>query len=152
MTSIRRYQPGDADAVRRLNDRVLRAAGTDPADIPHPDDIEDVQGAYLDTGGEFLVADRGGDVVGMGGLRVDGIEGELFRMRVALDCQRVGVGTALLAALEDAARDRGVELLRAQTAKRQSAAVSFYPDNGYERVGTATRGGEYTLVHFQKDL
>jgi GNAT superfamily N-acetyltransferase len=152
VTTVRRYQPWDADAVRRLNERVLRAAGTDPADIPHPDDIEDVQGAYLDTGGEFLIAEHDGDAVGIGGLRVDGTEGELFRMRVALDCQRQGVGTALLAALEDAARERGVEVLRAKTAQRQSAAVSFYPNNGYERVGTSTRGEEYTLIHFQKEL
>ncbi|WP_302081919.1 GNAT family N-acetyltransferase [Salinibaculum rarum] len=152
MTTIRRYQPRDADIVRRLNDEVLRTAGTDPADIPHPDDIEDVQGAYLDTGGEFLVAERDGVVVGMGGLRVDGTEGELFRMRVALDCQREGVGADLLAALEDAARERDVEVLRAQTAQRQSAAVSFYPKNGYERVGTSTRGEDYTLVHFRKEL
>ena len=161
---IRRYQPRDAEAVRRLNDEVLRDAGTDPADIPHPDDIEDVQGTYLDTGGEFLVAERedasgtaasnGADsrVVGMGALRVDGTTGELFRMRVAIDCQRGGVGTTLLHALEDAARERGVEVLSAWTAQRQSAAVSFYPNNGYEQVETATREPDYTLLHFRKEL
>jgi ribosomal protein S18 acetylase RimI-like enzyme len=149
---IRRYQPRDADAVRRLNEEVLRAAGTDPADIPHPDDIEDVQGAYIDTGGEFLVADRGGDIVGMGGLRVDGTEGELFRMRVAIGCQREGVGTALLGALEDAARERSVDRLSAWTAQRQSAAVAFYPKHGYEQIETATRDPDYTLFHFRKAL
>ena len=149
---VRRYRPRDADAVRRLNDEVLRAAGTDPEDIPHPEDIEDVESAYLDTGGEFLVAESEGSVIGMGGLRVDGTEGELFRMRVALDCQREGVGTAILEALEDAARERGVELLRAQTAQRQSAAVSFYPKHGYEQVDTDMRDPDYTLLHFRKEL
>jgi ribosomal protein S18 acetylase RimI-like enzyme len=171
---IRRYQPRDADAVRRLNDEVLRDAGTDPADIPHPDDIEDVQSTYIDTGGEFLVAERedaGSDatessdasgtaassgaasrVVGMGGLRVDGREGELFRMRVAIDRQGEGIGTALLDALESAARERGVERLSAWTAKRQSAAVAFYPTHGYEQVETATRDPDYTLIHYRKEL
>lgn len=164
---IRRYRPRDADAVRWLNDAVLRDAGTDPADIPHPDDIEDVQSAYIDTGGEFLVAttepsdtasgetaSSGSDerVIGMGGLRVDGAEGELFRMRVAIGSQREGVGTRLLAALEGAARRRGVERLSAWTAQRQAAAVSFYPAHGYEHVKTTTRDPDYTLVHFRKRL
>lgn len=150
--AIRRYQPRDAEAVRRLNDEVLRDAGTDPADIPHPDDIEDVQGTYLDTGGEFLISEQDGEVVGMGALRVDGTTGELFRMRVAIDCQHSGVGTELLHALEDAARERGVEVLSAWTAQRQSAAVSFYPKHGYEQVETATREPDYTLLHFRKEL
>jgi ribosomal protein S18 acetylase RimI-like enzyme len=188
---IRRYQSRDAPAVRRLNEEVLRDAGTDPADIPHPDDIEDIQGAYLDTGGEFLVAEDAGsdatesseiassaerssadhssgrspredggtasteqdaEVVGMGGLRVDGTEGELFRMRVAIDRQGEGIGTALLEALETAARERGVEQLSAWTAKRQSAAVGFYPNHGYKQVETATRDPDYTLIHFRKEL
>ena len=149
---IRRYRPRDADAVRRLNDDVLRDAGTDPADIPHPDDVEDVRGAYIDTGGEFLVVRRDNAVVGMGGLRVDGSEGELFRMRVAVDRQGEGIGTALLGALESAARERGVDSLSAWTAQRQSAAVAFYPTHGYEQVETATREPDYTLLHFRKEL
>ena len=149
---IRRYRPRDADAVRRLNDDVLRDAGTDPADIPHPDDVEDVRGAYIDTGGEFLVVRRDNAVVGMGGLRVDGSEGELFRMRVATDRQGEGIGSALLDALESAAHERGVDYLSAWTAQRQSAAVSFYPSHGYERVDTATREPDYTLIHFRKEL
>jgi len=169
---LRRYQPRDSEAVRRLNEEVIRAAGTDPEDIPHADDVEDVEGAYIETGGEFLVVERedagseatesseeasgetassDGEVVGMGGLRVDGDEGELFRMRVALDRQREGIGSRLLDALEDAARERGVERLRAETAKRQSAAVSFYPRNGYERVD-ADRRGEYTVIGYEKQL
>lgn len=149
---IRRYQPRDADAVRRLNDEVLRDAGTDPADIPRHDDIKDVQSAYIDTGGEFLVSEADGEVIGMGGLRVDGREGELFRMRVAIDRQGEGIGSALLDALESAARGRGVEHLSAWTAQRQSAAVAFYPKHGYEQVNTATREPDYTLLHFRKEF
>ncbi len=148
---IRRYQPDDSEVVQRLNERVIRAAGTDPEDIPRADDVEDIEGSYIGPGGEFLVAEVDGEVVGMGGLRVDGREGELFRMRVALGRQREGIGSRLLAALESAARERGVELLRAETAKRQSGAVAFYPRNGYERVDAEQRG-EYTVVGYEKEL
>ncbi len=151
MTTVRRYRPSDAPVVQSLHERVIRAAGTDPDDLPNTDDITDIEGEYLDAGGEFLVAERDGRVVGMGGLRVDGAEGELHRMRVARDCQRDGVGSALLDALEDAARDRGVTHLYAQTARRQAAAVGFYPANGYEQVDTETHG-EYDLVVYRKSL
>jgi len=151
VTTVRRYRPADAPAVQSLHERVIRAAGTDPADLPNTDDVTDIKGEYLDAGGEFLVAERDGRVVGMGGLRVDGHEGELHRMRVARDCQRDGVGSALLAALETAARERGVTALYARTARRQAAAVAFYPANGYEPVGTDTHG-EYDLVVYRKRL
>ncbi len=137
--------------MQSLHERVIRAAGTDPDDLPNTDDITDIEGEYLDAGGEFLVAERDGRVVGMGGLRVDGPEGELHRMRVARDCQREGVGSALLAALEEAARERGVARLHVRTARRQAAAVAFYPANGYERVDTAAHG-EYDLVVYRKRL
>mgnify|MGYP000106120059 CR=1 FL=1 len=149
--NIRRYRPADAVPVRRLHERVLRAAGTDPADIADPEDIEHITAAYLDSGGEFLVVEDGDEIVAIGGLKVDGQTGELYRMRVAIDRQGEGVGTQLLGALEAAARERGVEVLRAQTSQRQRSAVEFYPANGYDHVGTSPRG-EYTLHHFAKEL
>jgi len=148
---IRRYQPGDSEVVQRLNEEVIRAVGIDPADLPRPRDIADIEGSYIEPGGEFLVAEVDTEVVGMGGLRVDSHEGELFRMRVALSHQREGIGSRLLTALESAARERGVELLRAETAKRQSGAVAFYPRNGYERVDAEQRG-EYTVFGYEKEL
>jgi ribosomal protein S18 acetylase RimI-like enzyme len=149
--NIRRYRPGDSDAVCRLHERVLRDAGTDPAVIDNPDDIEDIEGEYLDAGGEFLVVEDNSTVVAIGGLRVDEAAGELYRMRVAISRQGEGIGTELLAALETAARERGVERLRAQTAQCQRKAVHFYPSNGYERIGTSSRG-EDRLIHYEKDL
>ena len=149
--TVRRYRPGDADAVQRLHERALRAEGTDPADVPGTDDLDRVREAYLDSVGEFLVVESDDGLIGMGGLKVDGHEGELYRMRVAVDRQGEGVGTRLLAGLERAARERGVRDLYARTARRQTAAVAFYPANGYEQVGAETHG-EYDLVVYRKML
>lgn len=151
MTTIRRYRPGDAGAVQRLNEQVLAETGTDPADVPNIDDLADIERTYLQTGGEFLVAERAGRLVGMGGLKVDGDEGELFRMRVSSSVQQEGIGSRLLTALEDAARDRGVERLVAETASRQTGAVAFYPSNGYEQVAERTFG-EYDLLTYVNEL
>jgi ribosomal protein S18 acetylase RimI-like enzyme len=161
MVRVRRYQEGDGPAIRDLHERALADTGTDPADVPDIDDLEDVPGTYLDTGGEFLVAEVDGEIVGMGGLRVDvddhGVAeagerpGELFRMRVDPDRQRKGVGSAVLDGLEAAARRRGVDRLLAETAERQAAATRFYPANGFAEVRRRSYG-EYDLVLFSKAL
>jgi ribosomal protein S18 acetylase RimI-like enzyme len=148
---VRRYEPGDEPAVKRVFQRAMRDAGTDPADVPGTQDLDWVEAAYLDHGGEFLVVEADGAVVATGGLVVDGDVGELFRVAVDPDHQRAGHGSRLLAALEDAARERGAERMVLTTAQRQDAAVDFYPDHGYEQTGH-DRHGEYHLSHFAKRL
>ena len=76
---------------------------------------------------------------------------ELHRMRVAPPCQRRGFGRTLIAELERRAAAAEFESLLATTSSRQSAALSFYPDNGYEEVGRSTAGA-YELVHYEKTL
>jgi ribosomal protein S18 acetylase RimI-like enzyme len=171
---LRLYDPRDADAVWRLHELAFRDLGTDPDDIPGTDDLRDVQGAYLDAGGGFLVgtipaasADpevprvHDGALVAMGGFlpseaghedeRVVPGAAELHRMRVAPSCQRRGYGRTLLRALEDAVREAGYDPVLATTARRQAPAVEFYQDEGYTTVGESTAGA-YELVHFEKEL
>jgi GNAT superfamily N-acetyltransferase len=149
--TIRQYRPGDHDAVLSLHERALAETGTDPDDVPGTADLDAIPETYLAAGGEFLVAEREGAIVGMGGLKVDGDSGELFRMRVDPAIQRSAIGSRLLAALEAAARERGVKRLRAETARRQTAATQFYPANGYRERGRSTYG-DYELIRFEKRL
>jgi ribosomal protein S18 acetylase RimI-like enzyme len=151
MVAIRRYERADGPAVRRLHDRTFENEATDPEDIPNIDDLDRIHEEYVDSGGAFLLAETDGSLVGMGGLKVDGSTGEMFRLRVHPDHQGRGVGRKLVEALEEAARERGVETLYAETARRQTAAVSFYPALGYEQHDTDTQD-EYELVTFRKDL
>lgn len=179
--TFRGYDPRDADAVVTLDDWAMRAAGTDPTDIPGHGDIERIGSAYLDAGGDFLVgtldtgsgsfdtADRGrerletfdGLLVAMGGYlpneagyddeRSVGDAAELHRMRVAPPVQGRGHGTDLLAALEERVAAAGFSRVLATTARRQERAVALYLGAGYERVDSSTYG-EYELVHFEKGL
>ncbi|MFB6191904.1 MAG: GNAT family N-acetyltransferase [Haloarculaceae archaeon] len=172
--SIRRYDPRDAEAVWRLHELAFRDLPTDPSDIPGTDDLRDVEAAYLDAGGEFLVGvlpdgeaspaaprTRDGALVAMGGFLPSAaghddertVEGaaELHRMRVAPAHQGAGHGRAILDALEDGIREAGLTPALATTAKRQERAVAFYAAAGYARVGTSTEG-DYELVHFEKRL
>ena len=148
---VRRYEPGDEAAIRDVFERAMREAGTDPADIPGTRDLKWVEAAYVETGGEFLVVEVGGEIVACGGLGVDGDVAELFRVAVDPTHQREGHGSRLLEALETAARDRGAERVVLTTAGRQKSAVAFYPKHGYEGTGI-DRDGEYRLRHFAKRL
>ena len=148
---IRRFEPADSDAVLTLDERAMRGEGTDPEDIPDIDDLHRIEETYLDSGGEFLVAETGGRVVAMGGLAIDGDQAELLRIRVDPDHQREGVGSRLLARLETVARERGVERLVAETARRQGAATEFYPAHGFEEQSRRSFE-DYELIEFEKQL
>jgi hypothetical protein len=52
---LRRYQDGDADAVRGLHDLALMAAGVHLGRGPWDEDLDAIPATYLETGGEFLV-------------------------------------------------------------------------------------------------
>ncbi|PSQ05999.1 N-acetyltransferase [Halobacteriales archaeon QS_4_69_31] len=149
--AVRRFDPGDADAVVDLHERALDAAGTDPTDVPGTRDLRRVEAAYLDTGGEFLVGEAGGAVVAMGGPPVDGPLGELFRMTVDPAHQREGYGSAIIEGLEAAARERGVKRTRLTTGARQESALGFYARHGYAETGRESHG-EHELVGFAKRL
>ena len=178
---FRQYEPDDADAVAELDGWAMRAAGTDPTDIPGHGDVERVDSVYLDSGGAFLVgvvdpADAAGLfdaadpdsfetadglVAAMGGFLPNGAgyddertveaAAELHRMRVAPPLQGQGYGTVLLEALEERARRAGFSRVLATTAERQGRALSLYAGAGYEQVDSSVYG-EYNLVHFEKCL
>jgi GNAT superfamily N-acetyltransferase len=154
---IRAYRPGDREAVIALHERAIRAAGTPPEKLPDTSDMADIEAAYADAGGAFLVGEHGGEIVAIGGLvpvadAADGDEAtaELKRMRVAPEHQGRGFGRALLGALEDAARDRGFDRLILDTADRQGSGP-FYRSQGYRETGRR-RWREFELIAFEKDL
>ena len=148
---VRRFESRDESAVRRLHELALREAGTDPTDVPGTQDLGWIRAAYLDPGGEFLVAERDDRVVAMGGVVIDADVAEVFRVAVHPDHQREGHGSAVMRGLEDAARARGVDRIVLTTARRQDAATDFYPARGYVETGRE-RQGEYELIHFEKRL
>jgi ribosomal protein S18 acetylase RimI-like enzyme len=149
--TIRRYEAGDAEAVQALAERAMIGEGTDSEDIPGIDDLTRIEAAYLDSGGEFLVAEVDGSIAGMGGLLVEGETGELMRMRVDPIAQREGLGSQLLDRLEAAARERGLDRLVAETAVRQAAATEFYPAHGFTEQSRRSFES-YELITFEKRL
>ncbi|MEO1789646.1 MAG: GNAT family N-acetyltransferase [Pseudomonadota bacterium] len=84
---------------------------------------------------EFFVARRGGRPVGCVALVDHLTYGEVKRLFVAEAARGVGVGAALMAALEDAARDIGLRAIRLETGDRLAAAMAIYTARGYRERG-----------------
>lgn len=84
----------------------------------------------------LLAAEDDGTPLGCGALRpLDDGAVEVKRMYVVPEARGRGVGRAVLAGLEAAARERGWTTLRLETGPRQPEAVALYTAAGYRPIG-----------------
>ena len=149
--SIRQYQDADADAVMALHQAALESTG---ALLPGPwdDDLRNIPEVFLNSGGEFLVAEHDGLPVGMGAIqKTDDTRAEIKRMRVHPNCQRTGVGARILKNLEARALELGFTVLHLETTALQTSAQAFYEKHGYHRTGTS-RVLDLDVILFEKEL
>ncbi|MEO3745732.1 GNAT family N-acetyltransferase [Plantactinospora sp. B5E13] len=76
-----------------------------------------------------------GTPLGCGGLRfLDHNSAEIKRMYVVPTARGTGIAVAILRALEERARRRGVESLLLETGTAQPDAMRFYEREGYRRI------------------
>jgi N-acetylglutamate synthase-like GNAT family acetyltransferase len=133
VTTVRRFQPGDHDAVIALVlDAQQREFGIEITYEDQPD-LQDPVGFF---DGRFWVAVAGdGTVVGCVGL-LDVGEGTGVVRKMFVDPARRGAGDAqaLLATLVDAARADGMLELLLGTTSAYHAAHRFYEKSGFVRV------------------
>ena len=97
------------------------------------------------------LARRGEEAVGCGGLRVTDAIGELTKVYVVPAARGTGVGKAVVGALEQAARDRGLGLMRLDTRADLPAPARLYRRLGYREV-EPWHDGPYADHFFIKDL
>ncbi|MCU0760632.1 MAG: GNAT family N-acetyltransferase [Steroidobacteraceae bacterium] len=80
----------------------------------------------------FFVARLGGMALGCGALRVlDGRTGELKRMYVAPEARGLGIGRAILGAIERRAAQLGLGELKLETGTAQPEALGLYRTAGF---------------------
>jgi len=85
--------------------------------------------------GVFLVTRLDGRAVACGGIcRFDETRGELKRMYVVPESRGLGLGRAILVALENEASRLGYVALVLETGDRQPEALGLYRSAGYERI------------------
>lgn len=140
---VREARPGDAEAIRTVHREAITELGSAAYDGEQVEawarGVESADYAAIDADGYcFLVAVEDGDVAGFGSVwfgSPDGYESsadaEVTAVYVHPSVARQGVGSALLAALERRARERGVRTLGLSSSL---SAVGFYEAHGYERV------------------
>jgi GNAT superfamily N-acetyltransferase len=164
VVTVRRFHDGDGPVLWALNALPNIGETADPA-VPLPlppavappagfPDLSDVEASFIACGGEFLVVELDGHVVGMGGFR-PGVDAsaEVLRVRVHPARRRRGIGRALMTELEQRATRQGLRSVRLDTATNQPEAMAFYQGLGYREVGRERQPGwTWTLVYYAKNL
>ncbi len=149
----RRYEPKDKNNVWNLHVLALEhVKGLQYSHGSWEKDLEDIEGFYLDPGGEFLVAETGGKLIGMGALqRISETCGEIKRMRVHPDYWRMGIGQNILTRLEVVAKSKGMDVLELDTTVHQEAAQKLYLKNHYREVKRGKRG-PFDAIFYEKKI
>lgn len=90
-------------------------------------------------GRSYVGIDDDGVLVGYAGLWFDGDVAQVMTLGVAPAAQRRGVGTALLAALLDQARDLGAAAVLLEVRVDNAAALALYERHGFVVLGRRRR-------------
>ena len=152
MFELRSFCEDDVDAVWQLHDAALEEAGAHGGRGPWEDDLRDIRGTYLDSGGDFLIGLLDGKLVAMGGLLLRSVEeAEITRMRVHPGFQRRGLGRLLLKGLEQRAQALGARVAPLDTTDHQTAARRLYESAGY-RATNRRQTARFLFIDFTKAL
>jgi N-acetylglutamate synthase-like GNAT family acetyltransferase len=131
---VRRATAADSDAIADLLTQLGYPTGS--ADVPGR-----LEGVASDRRAVVLLAQSGDDVVGLATLHTFPVLNRprhvawLTALVVAETARRSGVGSALVAAVEDLARQSGCERLSVTTHLRRADAHAFYRRAGFEETG-----------------
>jgi putative acetyltransferase len=144
---------GDADAAAAAEvvQRVLHEHGLPFEPRGLDADIVAPGAHYQGSGGAFFVAVDGTErVVGTAGLlRTGPRSGEVRKMFLLPEARGQGAGRALLDAVLQAARARGLERLTLTTRRRYDRAIRLYERAGFRPAGSAPepRAGDPGLTY-----
>ncbi len=147
----RQYQVSDQKKVWQLHLDGLRQTGSFVDDPSLDADLLAIESVYLDDG-DFIVACVQNEVVGMGAIRkVDSGTVEIKRMRVSLNHQSKGIGSAILDKLIERAKELGYKKAVLDTSDQQEAAMHLYEKKGFKEY---KRGelGHLNVIYYYLDL
>jgi GNAT superfamily N-acetyltransferase len=148
---FRDFVERDHDAVLALNALALQGTGAELAEDALSD-LTDIGRFYQGAGGAFLVGVTGERVVAMGALLPHTRDvGEIRRMRVSPEFQRLGWGRRLLAALEERAVDLRFLRLELETTSIQLGARRLHETAGYDLL-SELKYGSFVVLRYQKEL
>jgi putative acetyltransferase len=145
--TIRAERPRQPDVLRLLDDAEAQSALLYPAESRHHAGID----ALVRHQVRFFVARLDGEAVGTGGYLPDGAGGaELKRIFVVATARGRGIARRVLAALEQAAREEGVQLMQLETGVHSPEALALYRRAGYRERGPFGRYAHDPLSVFME--
>ncbi len=141
MIDIHTIMPEQYEAARRVMEScTLELWGLDLKELMQYDDLEDLLNPcayYLESGGEFLVIEEAGKVIGTGGLHpIEASTCELKRVWLYKEQRGRGLGKAIAQRLIQTAKRRGYKriVLEIATLDLQPAAVGLYKQLGFQPI------------------
>lgn len=150
---FRQYQPSDNKQVRQLHEAALRATNAFAESGKWDNDLNDIEGTYINNGGDFIVGVMNDEIVAMGAFkRVSDTVAELKRMRVQPVLQGKGLGRGLLVMLEASAKEKGYTEVQLDTTVNQVAAQHLYETSDYIEVRRETDGWPLETIFYRKEL
>lgn len=168
--NVRDATPADAGAIRRVHRRSIEGLGPEAYSCEQVEawaagcESADYASAIESEVLSVVAAEEGGELVGFGSLSLDppdeheaDADAEVTAVYVHPSVARGGVGTAILAELENRARELGARTLGLSSSLN---AVPFYGHHGYEPVRTFSHefsshlgtGVEGDVVEMRKEL
>ena len=150
VTGVR--DPRDPDARRCLRAYVEELSGRFDDGFDPARSISAADHEMTPPAGLFLVATLHGEPAGCGALKFHpGAPAEIKRMWVAAAVRGLGLGRRLLAELEARAAAHGVRVLRLETNRTLTEAISLYRAAGYREV-PAFNDEPYAHHWFEKTI
>jgi len=162
---IRRFQPGDGERIRELNEVAMATTPEYVPDVPD-EDLQAVRRHYLDDGGEFIVGTVDDTIVATGAYAapsewkaeyadLGSDTTELTRMRVDPEWHGRGFGSAIYHELEQRARSDGYRRFVLDTGTENDVARGFYESLGFEclrEVSVDFRDSTIELALYEKSI
>ncbi|KUF89857.1 N-acetylaspartate synthetase [Phytophthora nicotianae] len=168
--SVRQYRPEDHAQVTKIYVEGLMACDSDPKyrylweELLRKDltnDFSDIEASHMAPGGNFLVAvvkkDGSSKIAGIIGLLRESEDvGQIRRVYVDPNFQRMSIGRKMIAELEIWAKQNGIKHIFLTTNANKEKAKTFYSALGYTKVDE----GQYSwteplylpIVKFVKQL
>lgn len=146
MIQIRRIEPDEVPAAKRLIFRVAHVVFNDARPLEESvayfesrgqlEDMDDIQQAYFDNGGIFLVMTDNDRLIGTGAIRkLEDKICELKRLWLLTEYHGRGLGYRMMQELLSFAREKGYERIRLETDPiYQKRAVEFYKRLGFYEI------------------
>jgi ribosomal protein S18 acetylase RimI-like enzyme len=158
MLEIRRYQPKDNAVVKELHYAGITQMREMVPDAERQDntfidcDLDDIEGAYINNRGDFLVGLQGKEIVVIGAIRkATETCGELKRLRVRRDRQRQGHAETMMLKLIERAKELGYRELILDTLASNTTPQKLFEKLGFVEL-RRERKGPFNLSIYGKKL